>query len=130
VFFRDANVLVAGDVVSPVRDPILDWYAGGWLGGRADAMDDLVELANEQTRIVPAYGPVMTYAQLKAETDMMKKLYELTADLVHHGHSAEDMMNDKVLDKVDRKFQDPFKFLYDAAKGFQAHYTNFGGNVV
>ena len=28
----------------------LDWYAGAWLGGRADAMDDLVELANEQTR--------------------------------------------------------------------------------
>lgn len=130
VFFRDSNVLVAGDVVSPVRDPVLDWFAGGWLGGRADAMDDLVALANGETRIVPAYGPVMSHAELKAETEMMKKLYDLTADLVHHGHSAEDMMNDKVLEKVGRKFQDPFKFLYDAAKGFQAHYTNFGGNVV
>ena len=130
VYFRDSNVLATGCVVSPVRDPSIDWYAGAWLGGRADAMDTLVAVANEQTRVVPAYGPVMSYAELKAEADLMKRLYDLTADLVHHGHSAEDMMNDQVMDKVGRKFQDPFKFLYDVCKGFQAHYTNFGGNVV
>ena len=42
VFFRDSNVLAVGDVASPLRDPVLDWYAGGWLGGRVDAMDDLL----------------------------------------------------------------------------------------
>ncbi len=35
-----------------------------------------------------------------------------------------------VLNDVGRMCQDPYKFLYDAVKGFQAHYTNFGGNVV
>jgi cyclase len=130
VLFRDSNVLVAGDVVSPLRDPVLDWFAGGWLGGRADAMDDLLELVNDQTKIVPAYCPVMSFAELKLECDLMKKLYDLTADLVHRGHSAEDMLNDHVLDKVSRKFKDPQRFLYDVSKGFQAHYTNFGGNVV
>src|SRR5690606_24879148 len=49
VYFRDANVLAVGDVASPVRDPVLDWYAGGWLGGRVDAMDDLLEVANADT---------------------------------------------------------------------------------
>ncbi len=57
VFFRDSNVLAVGDVASPLRDPALDWYAGGWLGGRVDAMDDLLKLANDETKIVPAYGP-------------------------------------------------------------------------
>jgi glyoxylase-like metal-dependent hydrolase (beta-lactamase superfamily II) len=130
VYFRDSNVLAAGDVVSPLRDPALDWYAGGWLGGRADAMDDLLELVNDQTRIVPAYGPVMTRAQLQAERDLMAKLYDLTSELTHKGHSAKDMLNDGVMNDVARKFQDPYRFLYDAAKGYQAHYTNFGGNVV
>jgi glyoxylase-like metal-dependent hydrolase (beta-lactamase superfamily II) len=130
VFFRDSNVLAAGDVVSPQRDPVLDWYAGAWLGGRADAMEDLVKLANEQTLIVPAYGPVMTYGQLKAERDLMVKLYDITSSLNHKGNSAQDMLDKGVLNDVGRKFQDPFKFLYDAVKGFQAHYTNFGGNVV
>jgi cyclase len=130
VFFRDSNVLVTGDVVSPLRDPALDWYTGAWLGARADAMEDLVKLANEQTRIVPAYGPVMTFAELKAERDLMVKIYDLTSALNHKGHSAEDMVNKGVLNDVGRKFQDPQRFLYDAVKGFQGHYTNFGGNVV
>ena len=130
VFFRDSNVLAAGDVVSPERDPVLDWYAGGWLGGRADALDELLELVDEQTRIVPSYGPVLTRAQLQAERDLIAKLYDLTAEATHKGRSAQDMLDDKLLDKVERKFADPERFLYDVAKGLQAHYTNFGGNVV
>ena len=130
VFFRDSNVLCTGDVVSPLRDPALDWYAGGWLGGRVDAMDDLLELVNDQTRVVPAYGPVMSRAELQAERDMMTKLYERTADLTAHGRSAKDMLDAGVMNEVSRRFQDPGKFLYDVAKGLQAHYTNFGGNVV
>jgi glyoxylase-like metal-dependent hydrolase (beta-lactamase superfamily II) len=130
VFFRDSNVLVAGDVVSPLRDPILDWYAGGWLGGRADAMDDLLEIVNDKTLIVPAYGKVMSHAELQAERDLMAKLYDITSNLYHHGNSAKDMMDQNVLSQVERKFQDPSKFLYDVVKGLQAHYTNFGGNVV
>lgn len=130
VFFRDSNVLAAGDVVSPLRDPMLDWYAGGWLGGRVDAMDDLLEVANEQTLVVPAYGPVMTRAQLQAERDVMTKLYELLSSGYHKGRSAQDMLGDNLLGKVERKFDDPAKFLYDVVKGLQAHYTNFGGNVV
>jgi glyoxylase-like metal-dependent hydrolase (beta-lactamase superfamily II) len=130
IFFRDSNVLAVGDVASPLRDPALDWYSGGWLGGRVDAMDDLLELAKDDTKIVPAYGPVMTRAQLQAERDMMSHLYDRTTDLTDHGRSAQDMLEDGVLKEVNREFKDPYKFLYDVCKGHWAHYTNFGGNVV
>ncbi|HXC57729.1 MAG TPA: MBL fold metallo-hydrolase [Steroidobacteraceae bacterium] len=130
VYFRDSNVLVAGDVVSPLRDPVLDWYAGGWLGGRADALDDLLGIGNDQTLVVPAYGKVMTRAELQAERDFIAKLYDTTSNLYHHGNSAKDMMDKGVMNGLARQFQDPAKFLYDVVKGLQAHYTNFGGNVV
>jgi cyclase len=130
VFFRDSNVLAVGDVLSPVLDPVHDWYAGGWLGGRVDALDDLLELADDGTRIVPAYGPVMTRADLQAERDMMWHLYERTAELVNAGRSAQDLLEAGVLDEVEREFEDPYRFLYDVAKGLWAHYTNFGGNTV
>jgi len=67
IFFRDSNVLAVGDVASPLRDPALDYFTGAWIGGRVDAMDILLKLANEQTRIVPAYGPIMSKAEVKAE---------------------------------------------------------------
>jgi glyoxylase-like metal-dependent hydrolase (beta-lactamase superfamily II) len=130
VFFRDSNVLAVGDVASPQRDPVLDWYAGGWLGGRVDAMDDLLAIAKDDTKIVPCYGPVMTRAQLQAERDMMKHLYDRTTDLTDHGRSAQDMLEAGVLKEVNREFKDPYKFLYDVCKGNWAHYTNFGGNIV
>ncbi len=130
VFFRDSNVLAVGDVASPLRDPVLDWYAGGWLGGRVDAMDDLLALANAETRIVPAYGPVMTRAELQAERDMMRHLYDRTTELTDHGRSAKDMLEAGVLKEVTREFKDPYRFLYDVSKGLWAHYTNFGGNIV
>ena len=51
VFFRDANVLAVGDALSPLRDPVLDWFGGGWLGGRADAQEKLLEVSDEETQI-------------------------------------------------------------------------------
>jgi cyclase len=130
VFLRDANILAVGDVASPLRDPALDWYAGGWLGGRVDAMDDILALANDDTLIVPAYGPVMTMADFRAEHAMMWHLWERCSTLVNKGRSAQDILEAGVMDEIDREFEDPYKFLYDAAKGLWAHYTNFGGNVV
>ena len=130
VFFRDSNVLAVGDVASPERDPVLDWYSGGWLGGRVDAMDDLLEMAKDDTKIVPAYGPVMTKAQLQAERDMMLKLFDRLTKLTTQGNSAQDMLESGALNDVGRTFKDPYKFLYDVAKSNWAHYTNFGGNIV
>jgi cyclase len=130
VFFRDSNVLAVGDVASPLRDPALDWYAGGWLGGRVDAMSDLLKIAKDDTKIVPAYGAVMTRAQLQAERDMMQHLYERTTLLTTQGRSAQDMLDAGVMKEVNRQFKDPYRFLYDDSKGLWAHYTNFGGNIV
>ena len=117
-------------MASPLEDPSLDWYAGGWLGGRVDAMDDILEIANDDTLIVPAYGPVMTLEDFRAEHAMMWHLWERCSTLVNNGRSAQDILDAGVMDEIDRNFDDPYKFLCDAAKGLWAHYTNFGGNVV
>jgi cyclase len=130
VHLRDANVLCVGDVASPLRDPAFDWYAGGWLGGRVDALTALLARADDATRIVPAYGAVMTRAQLQLERDLMQKLFERTGTMLMEGHSAQDMLDAGVLKDVDRKFEDPYRFLYDVSKGLWAHYTNFGGRSV
>ncbi len=130
VHLQDTNVIAVGDVASPLEDPSLDWYAGGWLGGRVDAMDDILEIANDDTLIVPAYGPVMTLEDFRAEHAMMWHLWERCSTLVNNGRSAQDILDAGVMDEIDRTFDDPYKFLYDAAKGLWAHYTNFGGNVV
>lgn len=130
VYFKTSNVLAVGDVASPERDPALDWFTGAWIGGRVDAMDQLLKLANEQTRIVPAYGPVMTRAKLKAERDMMDELRLRLFNQVREGEGPQDMLDDGLLKGLPRTWKDPHKFAYDAAKGLWAHHDKIDPNVV
>ena len=130
VYFRDANVLAVGDVASPLRDPVLDYVTGAWIGGRVDAMDILLALANDQTRIVPAYGPVMSKAELKAERDVMEEVRSRLFDQVREGAGPKDMLERGALKGLARTWKDPYKFLYDAAKGLWAHHDKLGPNVV
>jgi len=130
VHFRNANVLAVGDVASPLRDPALDYVTGAWIGGRVDAMDLLLALANEQTRIVPAYGPVLSKAEFKAERDVMEEVRKRLFDRVREGDGPKDMLEHGVLKGLARTWKDPDKFLYDAAKGLWAHHDKLGPNVV
>jgi glyoxylase-like metal-dependent hydrolase (beta-lactamase superfamily II) len=130
VHFRNANVLVVGDVASPLRDPALDYVTGAWIGGRVDSMDLLLTLANEQTRIVPAYGPVLSKVEFKAERDLMEEVRKRLFDQVREGDGPKDMLERGVLKGLPRTWNDPYKFLYDAAKGLWAHHDKLGPNVV
>jgi glyoxylase-like metal-dependent hydrolase (beta-lactamase superfamily II) len=130
VHFRNANVLAVGDVASPLRDPALDYLTGAWIGGRVDAMDVLLNIANDGTRIVPAYGPVLSKAAFKAERDLMEEVRKRLFDQVREGDSPRDMLARGVLNGLPRTWNDPDKFLYDAAKGLWAHHDKLGPNVV
>jgi cyclase len=130
VFFKTSNVLAAGDVASPLLDPALDYFTGAWIGGRVDAMDILLALCNEQTRIVPAYGPVMTRAEFKAERDMMEEVRARLFKQVREGDGPKDMLEGGVLKGLARTWKDPYKFLYDADKGLWAHHDKLDPNVV
>jgi len=130
VFFRNANVLAVGDVASPLRDPALDYLTGAWIGGRVDAMDILLRVANEQTRIVPGYGPIMSKAEFKVERDMMEEVRDRLFKQVREGDGPKDMLDGGVLKGLARTWKDPYKFLYDAAKGCWAHHDKLGPNVV
>jgi len=130
VYFKTSNVLAVGDVASPLRDPALDYFTGAWIGGRVDAMDVLLKLGNEQTRIVPAYGPVMTRAEFKAERDLMEEVRARLFKQVREGEGPKEMLDGGLMNGLARTWKDPYKFLYDAAKGLWAHHDKLDPNVV
>jgi cyclase len=130
VYFRDSNVLAVGHVASPAADPQFDWFAGGWLGGRLDALALLYKLADGETRIVPAFGPVISRSELKAERDLLQIVYTRMVDLLRKGYSAQDMLDQGVLNGLARTFRDPKKFVYDAFKGLWGFQDALAPNIV
>jgi cyclase len=130
VFFRDANVLAAGDAISPLKDPVLDWFGGGWLGARTDAQEKLLKLVDDKTRIVPSYGPVVGRAELQAELDLTRTLFDRMLEYVRKGMSAKDMLDEGLMKGLSRTFRDPYKFAYDAYKGYWAHHNSLAKDVL
>src|SRR5690606_11994982 len=130
VAFPDANVIAVGDAVSPARDPALDWFGGGRLGGRVDSRALLLERSDAETRFVPAYGPVLGRADVQAEHDMLLELFDRMVERVRLGESAEDMLAAGILDGLGRTFEDPFGFLYAVHKGFWAHHNKLTHDIV
>jgi glyoxylase-like metal-dependent hydrolase (beta-lactamase superfamily II) len=130
VFFKTSNVLAVGGVASPILDPVLDWFTGAWIGGRVDAMDTILKLSNEQTRIVPASGPVMTRAEFMEERDMMEEVRSRIWKRTLQGDSPRDMLEAGVLSGLLRAWRDPYKFLYDASQGMFAHHNKLDPAVI
>ena len=130
VYFRDANVLAVGDVASPVNDPELDWITGAWIGGRVSAMDRLLKIGNEQTRVVPGSGPVMTWAEFKAERELMEVVRQRLFKQIRQGDGPQDMVDGGVLKGLARTWKDPHKFLYAAARGLWGNHNKLDPDVV
>jgi len=130
VFFRDSNVLAVGDTVSPLRDPELDWFGGGWLGGRVDSLKVLLGLGDARTKIVPSYGPVVDRTAIQKEHDMMLRLFESFVELVRKGDSAEDVLAAGVMDVTGRTWADPLTFVRSAHRGMWAHHNTLSPDIV
>jgi glyoxylase-like metal-dependent hydrolase (beta-lactamase superfamily II) len=130
IFFRDSNVLAAGDVASPLRDPALDYFTGAWIGGRVDAMDTILQISNDETRIVPAAGLPMTRAAFKTERDMMEEVRSRVWARTLKGDSPSDMLAGGVLNGLGRTWKKPETFLYDAAQGMFAHHNKLDPSVI
>ena len=57
--------IAVGDALAPTGDPVLDWWGGGWLGGRVDSLALLLARSDAETRFVPSYGPVIGRAEVQ-----------------------------------------------------------------
>jgi glyoxylase-like metal-dependent hydrolase (beta-lactamase superfamily II) len=130
VAFPDRNVIAVGDVVSPVRDPVFDWFGGGWLGGRVDSLALLLARSDAATRFVPSYGPVVGRAEVQAEHDMLLELFNRMVERVRLGEAADDMLAAGILEGLGRTFADPAALVYALHKGFWAHHNKLTHDIV
>jgi cyclase len=130
VFFRDANVLVAGDVVSIGSYPIIDYSTNGWIGGMADGTKTLIDLADANTRIIPGLGPVRTRANVAAERDMLVTLKLRLSQLLTKGMSVQDMLAAAPTREFDADWGDPTLFVSNSWPGLVQRARELGVNIV
>jgi glyoxylase-like metal-dependent hydrolase (beta-lactamase superfamily II) len=121
VFFPDENVLVAGGFVSNATWPIIDWWTGGWTVGMLNGFDRLLEVADERTRIVPAVGPVMSLAELKAQHAMYLTVFERLHTMLAKALAVDEVLAAKPTAEFDARFGDPTQFVTLAFESTWGH---------
>jgi cyclase len=129
VLFKQKNVLVAGDMLSVGKYPIADINSGGWLGGMVTATKTLLDLTNEQTKVIPGVGPAQTRAALDAQHKMLSAVRERFLKMMRQGMSADDMLAGGITKDFDAAWGDPKEFIRTAYKGMWLHVRELGGIV-
>jgi len=129
VFFPGPNILVAGDVLSVGKYPILDYSTQGWIGGMANGCRDLLQIADAQTRIIPGTGPIQTRADLQAEADMLNTVRGRLAAMMKQGLGAKEMLAAAPTQEFDAKWGDPTAFIMSTYPGLWGHARELGGII-
>jgi len=129
VFFPDANVLVAGDVLTVGTYPIADYTTGGWLGGLMNATKTLAERSNAETRVVPGVGPVQSRADLQAQLEMLTAMRDRIPKLMRQGRGRDEILASDVTREFDARWGDPKLFLSTTLRGLMLHVRELGGIV-
>jgi glyoxylase-like metal-dependent hydrolase (beta-lactamase superfamily II) len=104
ITFADANVLVAGDLVFYGRYPNVDFVYGGSIDGMIRGTDDLLNVAKEDTKIVPGHGPAGTKAMMRDYRTMLAEARERIAKLKAAGKTEGEVVAAKPTADYDAKF--------------------------
>jgi len=130
VHFKEANVLVAGDVLSVGAYPIIDYCTNGWIGGMVDATQLLRGLCDSSTKVIPGTGIPQAPAALDAEHAMLDALKSKLSDLLAQGMSAKDMLDAAATREFDAQWGDPSLFVANVWPGLVERARELGVHIV
>jgi cyclase len=121
VYFPRQNVLAVGDAVSGQGWPVVDWWTGGWIGGIVGGLQRLQTVANAETRIVPARGPVLSLADLKTQYEMYGAIYDRLAQLLNRGRGPSEAVAAQPTKEFDAQMGNPDEFVRRAFESLWAY---------
>jgi glyoxylase-like metal-dependent hydrolase (beta-lactamase superfamily II) len=121
VYFPEQNVLAVGDAVSGQGWPVVDWATGGWIGGIVGGLQRLQTLANAETRIVPARGPVLSLRDLEAQHEMYGTIYDRLTQLLNRGRGPGEAVAARPTKEFDAQMGNPDEFVRRAFESLWAY---------
>ena len=100
IFFRDSNVVHAGDQFPNLGGyPYIDRDVGGSALGLRDNMAQLLEIVDDETKIIPGHGPLATKADLQKYHDYVAETIDYIDKQKSAGKSLEDVQKDGLPEK-------------------------------
>ncbi len=91
VHFKDSNVIHAGDILFSGMYPFIDISNGGDVYGYIAAQEAVLDLADEQTKIIPGHGPLSNKADMTRDLKMLKEVVAVVESELAAGKTPEEI---------------------------------------
>jgi len=111
VYFPQQNVLAVGGAAYGEGWPEMDWWTGGWIGGIVGGLQRIQSIANKDTKIVPAVGPVLSVADIATQVDMYGTINDKLNQMLNKGHSPSEAVEAKVAKDYEAKMGNSDEFI-------------------
>ena len=91
VHFRRSNVIHTGDIFFNGLYPFVDTDSGGHIDGVIAACEEILELCDANTRIIPGHGPLASRDDLVTYHDLLRTIRDRIADRIARGETLEQV---------------------------------------
>ena len=108
IHFSKANVIHTGDVFFNGFYPFIDTNSGGSIAGMIAGSKAALDLADDDTRIIPGHGPLANKAELQAYHDMLVQAEAAILSLVEAGKTVDEVIAAKPTAELDAEWGDGF----------------------
>ena len=92
IHFKNANVIHTGDIVFSAGFPFIDRPHGGSVEGMIKAADQIIEMMDEQTKIIPGHGPLLDRKGLKKCRDLIFIVRDRIKKQMEEGKNLEKIL--------------------------------------
>ena len=92
VYFPDADVIHAGDVYFNGIYPFIDASSGGSIAGMINAVEEILTLAGNDTKIIPGHGALSNREELETYLAMLVDVKSTTENAIAQGLFLEEFI--------------------------------------
>lgn len=117
VHFVNANVFHTGDVFVRYGLPFIDQPNGGNIEGMIAFVDQVLALADVDSKIIPGHGPLSTKKDLQAYRDLLQGITDSVTELMAQGKNLQQIIAAKPIKNFENGFIKPddfVKIVYDS----------------
>ena len=114
VRFAKANVIHTGDVFAAYRYPFIDPESGGSVKGVLRAIDVMLPLMDDNTKVIPGHGGLSSKKDVLAYRKMVSTAISKIEPMVKSGRTLQQVIDAKPLREFDEewgKFRKPEAFV-------------------
>jgi cyclase len=104
VYFKQADVIHAGDLFFNGMYPLIDYSSGGNINGTVDAMATILAVARDSTKIIPGHGPLASKSDLATAHDVLAKVRDRVAAARQAGKGLPEVVAAKPSAEFDEKW--------------------------